>query len=291
VRTDVSAYVYVNLFKDELKEMSLRPAPVAPLPTGGATSRLQHVLEAGAETAPKFTEPKMPKRPTPYDPNWREKQEAAAARKAAKNAEETRKILEKKAKRDAELAAKKEAEEEKQRQAVRAMAMQQQAIALINSARYPPDDDRFEHGSEAREHLRESPSSLFPEKELRKAVYKRMKQIFGGTPNDNTKIRATIERIALTLELNLDKLEQYLLIEPVVKQPSRAGPSTITPNNPPLPVPADTPQKGLTPAQEAAMLAARKKRMDDRKQSPWEISKEEHEMADELNVYIGTPAP
>jgi hypothetical protein len=135
---------------------------------------------------------------------------------------------------------------------------------------------------------------LFPKKELRKAVYRRIKRLFGGTPNDNTKIRATIERIALTLELDLDKLEQYLLIEPAVKQPPRAGPSTITPQNPPLPVPADTPQKGLTPAEEAARDAARAKRIEDRgkmKRPPWDIPDDEREMADELNVIIGTPAP
>ncbi|MDA9603633.1 hypothetical protein N9S30_00600 [bacterium] len=236
----------------------------------------------------------MFKKSKPYDPNWQEKEAAAAARKAEKEAENTRKILERKAQREATLAAEKKAEDEQKMKAVRSMAMEEQAKALIDNARYPPNDDRFGKGAEAREHLRQRRLYSFPAKELRKAIYKRMKRIYGGTHEDNTELRAVIERIAHDLKLNLDKLEEDLFIGPVVKQPAQAGPSTITPQNPPLPVPADTPQKGLTPAEEAARDAARAKRIEDREKmepSPWDIPKDEREMADKLNVIIGTPAP
>ena len=266
--------------------MSFRHFQVASPQTNGST-RLKIVLHAGAETAPKAA-PKIPKKAKPFDPDWKKKEEAASVRRAVKEAAERKRILERKAARDEKEAANKAAEVQAQREALSELAILKQAEALIYNSWYPHESDPYGKGATARRYLRAR--FAFAEQDLEQIIYKKMYQFFGGTIHTDTAKRAIIERIALALKLDLNKLENDLLYIPIRRQ---AGPATVTPSIPQTkPVPAATPLKLLTPAQQDARKADRQARMEERADAlerngptPWELSAAERRLVEEYQLY------
>ena len=268
--------------------MSFRHFQVASPQTNGST-RLKIVLHAGAETAPKAA-PKIPKKAKPFDPDWKEKEDAAAAKRAVKQAAERKRIIERKGARDAKEAANKAAEDQVQREAASELAILNQAEALIYNSWYPHESDPYGKGAKARRYLRAR--FAFAEKDLENMIYKKMYQFFGGTIHTDTAKRAIIERIALALNLDLNKLENDLLYIPI-RRPAPTVPATVTPSIPQQkPVPADTPLKLLTPSQREEVRKAEKEaRMQARAEAlerdgptPWEHSASERRLVNEYQL-------
>jgi len=168
------------------------------------------------------------------------------------------------------------------------LAILKQAEALIYNSWYPHESDPYGKGATARRYLRAR--FAFAEQDLEQIIYKKMYQFFGGTIHTDTAKRAIIERIALALKLDLNKLENDLLYIPI-RRP--VEPATVTPPIPQTnPVPADTPLKLLTPAQrDKVRIAEKEARMKARAEAlkrdgptPWELSESERRLVKEYQL-------